>query len=201
MTENSDGQPQARSGLISGVESFFERARNFIINVAVIAGSLVVAVSLTINGWGGRYSIQPISAPDGFQKDVENSAGIAALLRDDLNNLVRISGTNVAIKPVGDQKAPEVTVMGTTFSLDYFVGALRNLIGKQYPRITGEISYVDKNSTPANPPMLSPDLAKSKAEVKTGVARRGRWRRSVLRRGRLISGGRSIRRALYAEDR
>jgi tetratricopeptide (TPR) repeat protein len=166
VTQNSDGQSEVRSGLISGADSFLERARNFIVSTAVVVGFLLIAFSLIVNGWSGRYSIEPISAPDDFLRNVESSVGIAALLRDDLNKLVTTSGTNVAIKPVGDQKAPEVTVMGTTLSLDYFVGALRRLMGTQYPRITGEISYVDKNSTPTNPPMLCPDLAKSKAEVK-----------------------------------
>jgi tetratricopeptide (TPR) repeat protein len=166
VTKNLNGQPQGGSKLTSGFETFLERARNLIINVAVIGGSLVIALSITINGWGGRYSIEPISAPDDFQKNTNNGLAIAALLRDDLNKLVRISGTNVAIKPVGDQKAPEVTVMGTTFSLDYFMGAVRGLIGKQYPRITGEISYSDKNKKLGNSPMLCPDLARSKAAVK-----------------------------------
>ena len=166
MINKSKGRLQDRPGLISRAESLLERARNLMVSIAIVAAFLVVAVSLTINGWGGRYSIEPISAPDDFQKSVENGVGIAALLRDDLNKLVQISGTNVAIKPIGDQKAPEVTVMGTTISIDYFIGAVRSLVGKEYPKITGEISYVDKNSKPADPPMLCPELAKSKEPVR-----------------------------------
>ena len=166
MTEKSGGSVKTQSGLFPRIDPFFERTRNFIVSIAVVGGSVLMVLSLIVNGWSGRYSIEPISASDDFQKNVETSVGIAALLRDDLNKLVKISGTNVAIRPVGDQKVPEVTVMGTTLSLDYFIGALRRLIGKQYPRITGEVAYLEKNSTPTNPPMLCPELAKSTAAVR-----------------------------------
>ena len=170
MPDNSGDRLRDGTGAISRAESFLERARNLMVSIAVVVGFVVIAVSLIINGWSGRYSIEPISAPDDFQKKVENSVGIAALLRDDLNKLVQqsmqLSGTKVAIKPIDDQKAPEVTVMGTTISIDYFIGALRKLIGKEYPKITGEISYINKDSTPANPPMLCPNLAKSAEPVR-----------------------------------
>lgn len=166
MTDKSDGRLRDRPGVLSRAESFLERARNLMVSIVIVTAFLVVAVSLTINGWGGRYSIEPISAPDDFQKSVESGVGIAALLRDDLNKLVQISGTNVAIKPIGDEKAPEVTVMGATISIDYFIAAVRRLVGKEYPKITGEISFVDKNSTLAEPPMLCPQLARSKAPVR-----------------------------------
>jgi tetratricopeptide (TPR) repeat protein len=166
MTDSSGDRPGSRRGLISRTESFLERVRNLVVSIAVILGFVVILASLIINGWSGRYSIEPITAPDDFQKEVENSAGIAALLRDDLNKLVQISGTNVAIKPVGDQKAPEVTVMGTTISIDYVIGAFRRLIGKEYPKITGEISHSAKHSTLADAPMLCPKLAKSSEPVK-----------------------------------
>jgi hypothetical protein len=169
VPDNSGDRLRDGTGAISRAESFLERARNLMVSIAVVVGFVVIAVSLIINGWGGRYSIEPISAPDDFQKSVENGVGIAALLRDDLNKLVQISGTvqisetNVAIKPIGDEKAPEVTVMGTTISIDHVIAAVRRLVGKEYSKITGEISYVDKNSTPAEPPVLCPELAKSKA--------------------------------------
>jgi hypothetical protein len=152
VTESFEGQVKARFGLTSWIE----QARTVIIAVIVV---WLVVFSLTNSGWSGRYSIEPIAAPDRFQRSVESSVGTAALLGDDLNKLVSLSGTNVAIKPAGDQRVPEVMVMGATFSLDC-------LIGKQYPLITGEIRYVDKNSTPGDLPMLCPDLVESKAEVK-----------------------------------
>jgi tetratricopeptide (TPR) repeat protein len=133
--------------------------RSIALNVLVLIATLVLMVSLVAN-WSGAYSIEPISVPDEFSKQKEAKEAISAALRDEIGRIVKTANNGVVIKPiVRDSIEPQITVIGTTFPVQYLLDSIRWLTRTPVIRIGGQLSRTDDK-----PPVTSVLLGHCESE-------------------------------------
>jgi tetratricopeptide (TPR) repeat protein len=139
------------SSAIDKSTKFFVRVWSFILSGLTAIATVIVIYAVFIESWSGSYSIEPIPVPDAVGKAYDKDA-YTSLIRDDLDRLIVLSSTRVVIRPVGEDKAPDVNVVGTTFSLSYVISVLRDLFRTQYKKISGNLIQYDGDVVARHPP-------------------------------------------------
>ncbi|MBV9288530.1 MAG: tetratricopeptide repeat protein [Hyphomicrobiales bacterium] len=116
----------------------------------VLAASVAIMIcQIVAEVFGGSFMIDPISVPEEFAKKGISAETVSSRIRDEMTKLEqesRMGGEENIVKAIVEgNSAPEINVLGTSISVRYIADALRDML--RYPKISGELSFVDQSQS------------------------------------------------------
>jgi hypothetical protein len=130
-------------------KSALGRWRAALLNLIIVAATLVATLAVVLSVWSGSYTIEPITAPGMLDHETVEKDSTAARLRDEIGYLVKAASAGALVKPAAnDATEPQISVVGTSLPLRYLAGQIRDAIGRPLMRIEGRISVRDSHDTP-----------------------------------------------------
>jgi tetratricopeptide (TPR) repeat protein len=151
MSEREDSEKAADQPSVARWSGRVARWSTKALSTLLFLCTGIVVLNVTVEVFGGSFTIDPISVPEEFAKKGISGETVSARIRDEMGRLEsesRMGGEGNTIRAIVESNStPEINVLGTSISVRYIADALRDMLPFRYQKFSGYLSVADSSQS------------------------------------------------------